>query len=118
MKAPKNCPVCGDPMLNIFPPAEDLNNTVTKHCNKRLSHNISMHVEGDEVISLTIDINPKTKLQATWTFDSRKFCVWTGTTTRTGTSAIKTWKYLPYFDPDLSDYQKLINKVKTYLVFS
>lgn len=77
-----------------------------------------MHVEGDEVTSLTININPKTNLQATWTFGPREFCVWTGNIARTGTYAIATWKYLPYFDPDLSDYQKLVNKVKTYLVFS
>lgn len=27
-------------------------------------------------------------------------------------------QYLPYFEPDLSDYQKLINKVKIYILFS
>lgn len=112
MKAPIKCPVCGDPLLNIFPPAEDLTTRFTKKCDRRVDHQIVMQVEDDEVTFLTILVSPKTMLKAGWSLTSKKFRVWRQQ--RNADSGIE----LPYFEPDLSDYNKLINKIKTYLVFS
>lgn len=109
MKAPIHCPVCGDPLLNTFPPAEDLNNKVTKTCSRRINHNIVILVEDDEVTQLAIDIG--NGLQAIWLFLLE--AVWIQ-----GIKKDKEVVILPFFEPDLSNYTRLVEKVKTYLVFS
>ncbi len=109
MKAPIHCPVCGDPLLNIFPPAEDLTNRVTKICSRRVNHNIVFLVEDDEVSQMAIDIG--NGLQAVWLFLLE--AVWIQ-----GIKKDKEVMVLPFFEPDLSNYRKLVNKVKTYLLFS
>jgi hypothetical protein len=112
MKAPIKCPCCGDPLLNIFPPAEDLTNKHSKYCNRRVTHSIAMIVEDDEVTSLSIGISHKTQLQATWMFGMREIWV------LDPSNKDKIVTTIPYFEPNLADYRRLINKIKTYLVFS
>jgi hypothetical protein len=111
MRAPINCPICGDPLLNTFPPAEDLSDKLTKSCNRRTTHAIAMAVEGDEVMSLSIGINTTHKLQATWLFNKQEILVWEENSRSIPTN-------IPYFEPDLSNYRKLVDKIKTYIVFS
>lgn len=111
MKAPINCPVCGDPMLNIFPPAEDLSDKLTKTCNRRLNHKIAMDVSGDNVNSLSIDLG--SGLEAVWLFYPDKQVLW----------VVKALKgshvlHLPWVEPNLAQYSKLVNKLRTYVVFS
>lgn len=114
MKAPINCPVCGDPMLNTFPPAEDMHDSgkVTKTCTLRLNHKITIIAEGEEVSQMSIDLG--NGLEAIFLFLLNK--VWVQPT-RANKNKID-YTILPFFEPDLSDYKKLVNKVKTYLVFS
>lgn len=112
MKVPINCPVCGDPMLNTFPPAEDLNNRVTKSCTSRLNHKIVVLVDGDEVNQMSIDLG--NGLEAIWLFLMGK--IWIQPTK--GSKREDNFVILPFFEPDLTNYNKLVDKVKTYLVFS
>lgn len=112
MKAPIKCPVCGDPMLNTFPPAEDLNNRVTKSCTLRLDHKITILAEGDEVSQMSIDLG--NGLEAIFLFLMGK--IWIQPTK--ASKKDKNFVVLPMFEPDLSNYKKLVDKVKTYLVFS
>jgi hypothetical protein len=112
MKPPTKCPYCGDPLLNIFPPAEDFSDKHSKYCNRRTDHAIAMIVEDDEVTSLSIGISHKTQLQATWIFNMRE--IWVIDLS----DKDKIITTIPYFEPDLSKYRKLVNKIKTYLVFS
>lgn len=98
-------------MLNIFAPAEDLVNSVTKYCERRVDHRIVMYVLDDNVNCVTISLDNKNKLKATWLLEAKGLSVWTE-----GPDSVKT--HLPYFEPDLSNYKKLVNKIKTYLVFS
>ena len=109
MKAPTKCPVCGDPMLNVFPPAEELSDRVHKHCDKRLNHAIVITCNGNEVEALTIELNKNTQLEAVWYFYVKELWI---------TDKDKPVITLPWFEPNLSDYKKLVNKIKTYLVFS
>ncbi len=109
MKAPKNCPVCGDPMLNTFPPAEDLSDRVTKQCNKRLSHSLTITCDGDVVASISIRLDSAGRREANWYFYINELWIADG-----GKDAVA----LPFFEPNLSNYKKLVDKVKTYLVFS
>jgi len=112
MKAPINCPVCGDPMLNTFPPAEDLNNRVTKSCTRRLDHKITILADGDEVSQMSIDLG--NGLEAIFLLLMGK--IWVQPTK--ASKKDKNFVILPMFEPDLSNYKKLVDKVKTYLVFS
>lgn len=112
MKAPVNCPVCGDAMLNTFPPAEDLNNRVTKSCTSRLNHKIVILADGDEVSQMSIDLG--NGLEAIFLFLMGK--IWIQPTK--ASKKDKNFVVLPMFEPDLSNYKKLVEKVKTYLVFS
>lgn len=111
MKVPVDCPVCGDPMLNTFPPAEDLNNRVTKSCTSRLNHKIVIIVDGDEVNQMSIDLG--NGLEAIFLFLMDR--IWIQPTKG---SQKDGFVVLPMFEPDLSNYKKLVDKVKTYLVFS
>lgn len=112
MKAPINCPVCGDPMLNVFPPAEDLTNKLTKYCNLRLNHKITMIVNGDEVSQMSIDLG--NGREAIFMFYLKK--IWVQSIA--GSSKPMDYIILPFFEPDLSNYKKLVDKVKTYILFS
>ena len=114
MKAPIKCPVCGDPMLNTFPPAEDLTTRVTKSCTRRLDHKITMIADGDEVSQMSIDLG--NDLEAIWLFLMNK--IWVQPRYNNGSKSKKNFVILPMFEPDLSNYKKLVDKVKTYLVFS
>lgn len=114
MKVPTHCPICGDPMLNIFPPAEDMGQgkKVTKYCNKKVTHGITMVCDDDEVTSLSLGMDYKTQLQATWLFNLRELWIWEGE--KKEVPVIK----IPWFEPNFSNHRKLINKLKTYLLFS
>lgn len=113
MKDPINCPVCGDAMLNVFPPAEDMESShkVTKYCTLRLNHKITMIVNGDEVTQVSIDLG--NGLEAVFLLLLNKIWV-----QPTKASKKEGFQVLPGFEPDLSNYKKLVEKVKTYLVFA
>ncbi len=71
-----------------------------------------MEVDGDEVVMLSIGIDGANKKYATWIFNLQTLYIY---------SRLKEDKLvttLPFFYPDLTDYKKLVNKIKTYLVFS
>lgn len=112
MKVPVNCPVCGDPLLNIFPPAEDFGNKVTKYCYRRVDHRISMIVEDNEVSQLSVDLADGTEAIFLFLLDK----IWVQNTIYSKSK--KNMVVLPFFEPDLSNYKKLVAKIKTYLVFS
>jgi hypothetical protein len=71
-----------------------------------------MIVEDDEVTSLSIGISHKTQLQATWFFSTQEIWI------LDPSDKNKMVATIPYFDPDLSSYRKLVDKIKIYLVFS
>lgn len=114
MKTPINCPICGDPLLNIFPPAEGIGQPeqITKHCSRRVTHNLAMICDGDDVLSVSIGINSTNQLQARWLFNLKEVWIWEGQ------SSMPPDLRIPWFEPDFSDYKKLLNKIKTYVVFS
>jgi len=111
MKAPINCPVCGDAMLNTFPPAEEMDWRVTKSCTRRLDHKIVIIADNDEVSQMSIDLG--NGLEAVFLFLLNNIWI---QPTRGGKKVNHT--VIPFFEPDLSNYKKLVDKVKTYLVFS
>lgn len=112
MKAPTMCPVCGDAMLNTFPPAEELNDRMTKSCIFKLNHKVVMIVKDDEVDQMSIDLG--NGYEAIFLFFMKHIWVQPTRANKTGAGHM----VLPFFEPNLSDYKKLVNKIKTYMVFS
>lgn len=111
MKLPIRCPFCNDIMLTDFL-VKGMGEV--KYCNLRPSHHIrlsSRFDSDDEVfeIILRISIEPVTYIK--WLFASESVRV---EIPGIGAKPLR----LPWFDPDLSDYNKLMEKIKTYLLFS
>lgn|SRR5277367_234583 len=112
MKLPINCPVCGDIMLTEFKDLE----TTYKSCTKRLNHRIiiiSYHDHNNnDVDTIKIRISNDPQIWVTWDFLFKDVYIESAEFPETiGLS-------IPFFKPDLSDYRKLVDKVKTYIVFS
>ena len=111
MKTFSHCPKCHGPLLND-PPFTIGKGYWLKWCNKYTDHFVKIKTvpgDDDKISSLTIFLGPDKLF--TW-FPEAEIC-WSS----------KTWDLeccvmIPYFEPDFSDYRKLINKIKTYLLFS
>jgi hypothetical protein len=71
-----------------------------------------MLVDGDEVSQMSIDLG--NNLEAIWLFFLNK--IWIQPTK--SSKKYGDFVILPIFEPDLSNYKRLVEKVKTYLVFS
>lgn len=112
MKAPIKCPICDDAMLNIFSPAEDLHERVTKSCTNKIDHKLNMIVDGNEVSQMSLDLG--NGQEAIWLFTLNAVWVQSAKYNKNPINTV----VLPFFEPDLSNYKKLVEKVKTYLVFS
>ncbi len=108
---PTVCPVCKDILLNEFRPEINKGQTLIKKCNKRLSHKIMFisHIADYNVVTgLEIQF-AKTKAMWVWLPDETLLNFWVE-----GTSHLN----IPVFEPDLSNFAKLTNKIKTYILFS
>lgn len=108
MKVPINCPLCGDPLINDERPIQ---NVCTKECRRRLSHilEIDYDTETDEVVNIVLTYDRTTKSQVFWFYRSEEV---------TAASAASKDLQLPWFEPDLSDLRKLVQKIKIYILFS
>lgn len=108
MKIPSYCPFCNDPLkYDEFPGIVE-----TRLCNKRIDHNIKFisHIRSEEIRAIHILLEPKTKKTMIWDFEDKEAKI-----RKIGhLESIE----LPWFDPDLSDFKKLMKKIKTYAVFS
>lgn len=104
---PVNCPVCGDVMLTDFSRF-----SFTKTCKTKLSHGIVIQAtDYDQILKVSI-LYEVPQVWAVWhPLPERLEVQDFGKTPILGTP-------IPYFEPDLSNYKKLLEKIKTYLVFS
>jgi len=115
MKIITHCPKCGDALLNEEVPDLSHSGVWTKKCTKRLGHKFSMfyNINDGEVNSICIQIT--NKVDATWCFRNNLLSVSNrGLPLR---RLLESMQFIPYFEPDLSDYKKLVSKIKTYILF-
>ena len=109
MKMPDRCPFCNDVMVNDF---EYIWGILHKKCNKRVGHNLELIakydgngvVDNDVVQYIYIIKDGKTY---SWDMINYIYKIRQG----------KNETFLPWFEPNLSSYSKLFEKIKTYLVF-
>jgi hypothetical protein len=115
MKIPIHCPKCGDILLNeeVF----KVSNVVVwrKSCTKRLGHKFAAYynIDDSELSGICIQIVGNT--EAHWDFKNNLLSV--NKNAKTLKDRLESTKLIPYFEPDLSNYKKLVSKMKTYILF-
>jgi hypothetical protein len=106
------CPFCNDVMLN----REMTTEHTLKSCKKHPNHRIDAVSDDttNEIYAISILINNNPTIWATWHFLDQEIRIhnYSKTISKILGDA------LPWFEPDLSDYCKLINKIRTYILFS
>lgn len=128
MESPTDCPFCKKPLLNIYQPIPKSSNALHKFCKISIDHKIQyIHAPDNkyvDVLRVWLDITDNSIIN--WDMDSHIVHVWWPDKE----SIKKHWKTgklfkiqgqilpLPWFEPDLSDHKSLIDKVKTYIIFS
>jgi hypothetical protein len=119
MKIPTKCPCCHDPLLSSYQESRSGPGKWKKTCANKLSHKFTcMHDDNSEELIL-IGVELSSKVYATWWLDGQKLVISSVVPPLTSIySSRESYIWLPYFEPDISNYKKLIDKLKTYLVFS
>ena len=115
MIIPTRCPCCNDPLLNEFIPNYIGECKVRKSCLKVFGHKFVCMIGSTDIIeTIGVELYNKTLVRVNWVFSTQQIIVTKG--------LLKNKQYtiinLPYFEPDFSDYNKLIKKLRTYMVFS
>ena len=120
MQLPINCPICRSIMLTEFKGAA----VIIKSCRKNISHSMVFvaDIDTSELLEIELQMSAVPEVQAEWDFKDQSLTIITNDSVPLplppgGTCPPKKAR-LPFFQPDLSDCRKLIDKLKTYLVFS
>lgn len=116
MKIFTHCPICNDPLLNTV---EGI--YIDKICSNKLNHKFGMSISNrnlpnkDNILNISLEISfnlvlvwyPKTeRLQLLECSFSKRF------------QKNSANLYLPFFEPDFSDYPKLVSKIKSCILLS
>ncbi len=110
MKMPLECPFCSGPMINDF---AHVTGVQQKRCDKQITHNVQLIArkgDNDTVNIIRIRLGPYRTIE--WNLGNQICAV-----TYVKYPVKKTVDLLPFFMPDLTDYNSLMEKVNTYLLF-
>lgn len=120
MNPPSHCPCCKDPLINEYIGDIVGPNFLLKSCSNKLNHKFYCVVGSAETVSkIGIEISAKDNVYVQWSFRENKIYILKWIKGKLFKSDPKRVDLLvPFFEPDLSDYDKLINKIKTYITFS
>lgn len=117
MKQTIKCPICHDAMLNTFICA-DINLNVKK-CYKHPDHYIKTVANSftEIIYEIQIKINNNPLTWANWNFTYKRLYVFAGDSDADFFAKTPFMTELPWFEPDLNNYKKLVQKIHTYIVF-
>lgn len=125
MKIPINCPVCSLPMKNNFIKWKAGSNIeiLKKSCVRRINHSLMfISLPGIEDIAGEVQLFTPIKngfLSTTWLTDYKITVKKIPLPTNLSLlSPFNTGIDIPYFEPDFSNLQKVISKIKLYTTFS
>lgn len=109
MKMPTKCPFCKGPLCSTF----DHVDVQHASCNKKLSHNVEFianYFEPNYCAKIHIKMKPLCYIE--WNFFLGVLSIYDKS------DIVVKRANLPFFEPDLTNFNKLLDKVKTYLLFS
>ena len=113
MKVFSTCPSCNEVLLS-----EELTrglslNLWRKSCEKKINHGFYMdyHIDDDQVYLIRLKINIMNKYVFVYFKLNDKILTIGNRDSRKNIS-------LPYFEPNLSNYKSLVDKLKLYITFS
>lgn len=120
MQIPKKCPKCGDPLL-VEHMTEIRYHLWRGMCARRLDHKFSvfyyMNVAAEFIDKVDyMSIRVFNNINVTWDFIHKRIAI--GKENIALKNYLNSTQYIPYFEPDLSNYDKLVSKLKTYVIFS
>ena len=108
-----HCPFCTATLTDIWISVS--RRGCLKECNKNANHFYQCQIYKDNVIMFNIRVDKLQRLYAYWLPTAKIFSI--NEKSECG-NRIDTKFFLPWFEPDLSDYDKLLKKIKSYIVFS
>lgn len=119
MKTPTICPKCHEPLVNTALKLRSGTIVWKKACKDKLDHEFLCIVKDeDNVVILTgMVLNRNTSLKVCWDFINNKIVIHKGETIRfpfRGKGILE----IPWFEPNMDEYDKLINKVRKLITFS
>lgn len=117
MNIPVACPKCNGPLVSTFHGKND--EYQFKACTTKADHSFKCTVskDNDYVDSITFSLSMNPLVRVSWDFNKKDLKVAKGTIVDIVKSNEEPLT-IPWFDPDLSDIRQLLNKIKTYVVFS
>lgn len=111
------CPKCRDPMLHEIHKTGPTTQRWKFFCQNKLDH---------QLVGLTVDTDPDDRLHwltvrispnyAVWDFQWRTLKIVKALTINL--APFMSGQLVPFFEPNFSDYDKVINKLKTYITFT
>jgi hypothetical protein len=110
MKTPSRCPFCSGPLRHDYVPAAPKVEYLNLVCDKKVGHSIIIrpcYSNNEYVDWISIPMDPHR--QILWHMGIASLVL----NTDRGQNF-----YLPFFEPNLTNYRKLIDKIKTYILFS
>lgn len=114
MNIPINCPICNDPLLNKYDELSKIfssrktSSFLEKSCSKRINHSYVLSLNQDaELFILEISFILG---NFCWNFERKISYFWGGS----GEKKI----YFPWFEPEIIDAKKFMNKLRAIVVFS
>jgi hypothetical protein len=122
MQMINSCPCCSGPLVNDFVPTKNKKEFLKKSCNKKLDHKFSIQSfadNHDEIERVYVTVDTGKLVTVVWDLLIKELYVtqFLGYPNLNYTTKKSAYR-LPYTDPDLSDYPKLVRRIKTYIVFS
>jgi hypothetical protein len=118
MKDFPNCPKCGGILQNDYAPIGPHEEVLTKICKKSDHYfKCTLDSNSNKVERVTIRISTAPFIKVSWNIDSSKVIVTKGTLKEALEKGGGDFE-LPFFEPDFTNYDRLVEKIKTLLIFS
>jgi hypothetical protein len=117
MKTPAVCPQCHGPLLSTAVKLRNGSEIWKKTCADKLGHVFTCltKIGDDDSLSLVgIMLNREAQLRANWDFERQKLTVHKGKPSINTSGGLE----IPWFEPDLDAYDKLVDKIRKYITFS
>lgn len=126
MLVPTNCPMCNDPLLNDFNHF-NIGDVAYKTCNKRANHKLGIiyYANTDMVTDMNYTFS-NNKTVIIWDFVQKKIYLSPTIIIKGRSAGISTMfpnlgikkNEIPWFEPDVTNFPKLLKKLRTYICFS